>query len=405
VQVILTVPIKWSRMTREFDPKYPLAYCTNVHAGTGFAEMFANLTAFVPRVQDYRSRRGPMGIGLWFSNQSVVEARQAGNLKRLRDWLEVSLLVPFTANAFPQGDFHQAIVKYDVYQPDWSTAARLEYTLAVVRLMDELAPRDCELSVSTLPLGWTTPATDDSFLRKCAQNLLAVCRELESMEQSGGRLAYLCLEPEPGCILDSSEDVVGFFERWLLADQNQSAAVRRYLRVCHDVCHSAVMFEAQTAAIDRFQRAGIEIGKVQISAAVEANFVDLGTADRQKILTALHQFQEPRYLHQTNVQRPRGDATLFDDLSQAFAVVPDPISTCWRVHFHVPIFLSDLGPLRTTNYEIEQFLRAVVGLKMPQHFEVETYAWNVMPPSHAPNDLAAGIAAELDWVSELYRGM
>ncbi len=389
----------------EFDPKYPLAYCANVHAGTSFAEMFANLCHWVPRVQDYRSQRGPMGIGLWFSNQSVIEAQRPENLKRLRDWFELNSLVPYTSNAFPQGDFHLPIVKYDVYQPDWSTAARTAYTLAVIRLMDELAPRDCEISVSTLPLGWPTPAVDDSFFQKCAENLLAVCRELQSLEQTIGRLAYLCLEPEPGCILDSSADVVGFFERWLLPKNNQSDSVRRYIRVCHDVCHSAVMFESQYAAIERFRSTGIEIGKVQISAAVEANFVDRGTADRQTIMSALHQFQEPRYLHQTNVQRRTGDATLFDDLSQAFAEVPDPINTRWRVHFHVPIYLSEIGPLRTTNDEIGQFLRGVSGPNIPRHFEVETYAWSVLPPSHAPNDLAAGIAAELDWVSELRRTM
>ena len=392
-------------MSIESDAKYPLAYCTNVHAGTGFAEMSANLRNWVPRVQEYRSQRGPMGIGLWFSNRSVVEARQTENLKQLRYWLDVNSLVPFTANAFPQGDFHQPIVKYDVYQPDWSTAERLNYTLAVVRLMDELAPRDCEISISTLPLGWPTPAPTDTFFQDCARNLLAVCRELETLERKSGRLAYLCLEPEPGCILDSSDDLVNFFERWLLADASHAASVRRFLRVCHDICHSAVMFESQTAAIERFRRAGIAIGKVQISAAVEANFVDRGAADRQQIMSALHQFHEPRYLHQTNVLRAGDECILFDDLSQALSDVPDPANTRWRVHFHVPIFLSELGPLRTTNDQIEQFLRGLIGHDMPLHFEVETYAWNVLPPSHAPNDLAAGIAAELDWFNELRRGM
>jgi hypothetical protein len=169
-------------MLNEFDAKYPLAYCTNVHAGTCFAEMFANLRNWVPRVQEYRSQRGPMGIGLWFSSQSVIEAQRPENLKRLHDWLDENSLLAFTANAFPQGDFHQPIVKYDVYRPDWSTAARLEYTLAAVRLMDELAPREYEISVSTLPLGWPKPQPTDAFF-ELRRKSVGRRSELEMLEQ------------------------------------------------------------------------------------------------------------------------------------------------------------------------------------------------------------------------------
>ena len=33
-----------------------------------------------------------------------------------------------------------------------------------------------------------------------------------------------------------------------------------------------------------------------------------------------------------------------------------------------------------------------------KHFEVETYAWNVLPEEHQVSNLADGIAKEMTWV-------
>jgi hypothetical protein len=35
-----------------------------------------------------------------------------------------------------------------------------------------------------------------------------------------------------------------------------------------------------------------------------------------------------------------------------------------------------------------------------QHYEVETYAWNVLPKEHQVANLADGIAREMNWVRE-----
>jgi hypothetical protein len=345
-----------------------------------------------------------MGIGLWFSHQSVVEASQAKNRKRLRDWLERNSFVPFTANAFPQIDFHQPVVKHAVYEPDWTAPERLAYTRAVFALLHELNAAGLELSVSTLPLGWPRggfgQAPDAGFFRACAEQLLSVCRWLEQLEQSLGRLAYLCIEPEPGCVLDSSDDVIRFFDEWLSSELPQRQLVRRYLRVCHDICHSAVVFEPQSVAVAKYRAAEIAIGKVQISSALEARF---GSAkiDNLKTAAALQQFVEPRYLHQTSVQL-REQVILFEDLDRAFLEVKDPAGSRWRTHFHVPVFLSDLGTLHTTNGEIRAFAKAVPADSALKHFEVETYAWSVLPSDLQRDGIVGGIARELNWARDLW---
>ena len=48
--------------------------------------------------------------------------------------------------------------------------------------------------------------------------------------------------------------------------------VLRHIQVCYDVCHFAVGFRRPGGTVlEKFEEEGIEIGKIQISAALEAN--------------------------------------------------------------------------------------------------------------------------------------
>jgi hypothetical protein len=84
----------------------------------------------------------------------------------------------------------------------------------------------------------------------------------------------------------------------------------------------------------------------------------------------------------------------FDDLERAFDEAPNGV---WRVHFHVPVDTEFLGPLGTTRREIGEFLAAVKPEDGIRHYEVETYAWNVLPMNLRRDSLARGIADELIW--------
>jgi hypothetical protein len=72
------------------------------------------------------------------------------------------------------------------------------------------------------------------------------------------------------------------------------------------------------------------------------------------------------------------------------------------VHFHVPIYLAEFGRLHSTQEQIGQCLQAARKHSTCQHFEVETYAWGVLPPELKQPDLAAGIAEELKWFQQLW---
>ncbi|MBW3595668.1 MAG: metabolite traffic protein EboE [Planctomycetes bacterium] len=372
-----------------------VGYCTNVHAGADWPAARENLARHALAVKEAVRPKATMGVGLWLAAQAARQLLEDNRIVAARDWLEEVGLTPFTFNGFPYGDFHQPVVKHRVYQPTWWEEARLAYTLDLIEIQHVLLPPAMEGSISTLPIAWPEPKPNDEQLRKAAKQLSAVAERLARLEAEEGRLISLCLEPEPGCYLQRSEDIVRYFKDYLLPAGDE-AIIRRHLRVCHDVCHAAVMFEDQADVLQRYREAGIEVGKVQVSAAIHVPLDRLDAAQRENALQQLTAFAEGRYLHQT-VVGPEGE--FFEDLPQALAAHGDSrgVHAPWRIHFHVPIYLVRFGALETTQDEIIRCLEAVRDYSRVSHFEVETYAWSVLPEELQQPQLADGIAEEIRW--------
>lgn len=396
------------------EPKLKTGYCCNVHGGTTLAEVKLNLDRFACEVKKQVLPSDVMPIGLWLSESAMADlgdetAAQVDATHAFGDWLAERGLDPFTFNGFPLGDFHQDVVKHQVYLPTWADTSRLDYTkkLAIVQstLLARAGDSQTFQTISTLPLGWPPVPKDvlfdegKAFLAQCATNLHALVRFLANLKAEQGNDVVVCIEPEPGCIFDSSDEIVRFFDEYLLnTDSTLIDQTLAHLGICHDVCHSAVMFEDQATAVQAYKSAGIQIGKVQVSSAIKVDF-DQDTEAGQQKLEQLSAFSEPKYLHQTSIRCPQTGNRFYEDLSLAMSNEKVP-SGEWRVHFHVPIFAQRLGLIDTTQTEIDSFLSAAKQNEMPiQHFEVETYAWNVLPEEHLSiaGNLASGIAEEMKW--------
>jgi hypothetical protein len=235
-------------------------------------------------------------------------------------------------------------------------------------------------------------------MRAAADQLRTAAAAMKQLRERTGRVIVLSLEPEPGCLLQRSDDIVTLFNDWLLPGGDE-VAVREHLGVCHDVCHAAVMFEPQAEVLRKYAAAGIKVGKVQISAAVAVNFDALLPVDRAAAFAQLSGFHEPRYLHQTCISRGASQPLFHEDLHLALAAVPQGAAPQgeWRTHFHVPVYLERFGQLTATQNEIRECLAAIGSTSDCRHFEVETYAWNVLPQELRVPELAAGIAREIDW--------
>jgi hypothetical protein len=381
-----------------------LGYCTNVHAGATYQQTLANLETYAAKVRELVSPAAPMGVGVWLASSAAREVLASGRTAELSDWLGARGLLPFTLNGFPHGDFHQPVVKFRVYQPDWSDERRLAYTTDLVDILACLLPEGAEGSISTLPIGWGADFQESpEKISAAGRHLRAIAGHMARVEAERGRLIHLNLEPEPGCYLTTSEDLVRFYEQHLLPGGNEHA-IRRHLRVCHDVCHAAVMFEEQAESIERYHRAGIQIGKVQLSSAIRARFDMLAEAQRAACLEQLRGFAEDRYLHQTSIRPVAASVSqqFVEDLPRALDMAAGDAGLCgeWRVHFHVPLYLARFGLLETTQQTVFDCLAALRRFSEVKHFEVETYAWGVLPQELQVDDLATGIADEMRWVLE-----
>jgi hypothetical protein len=375
----------------------PIGYCTNVHAGADLAQTRANLERYALDVKQRVSPDGPIGVGLWLSARSARQMVEEGRIDEWADWLARVGLTPYTFNGFPHGDFHEPVVKHKVYLPTWSDVERADYTRVLIALQHRLLPAGLEGTISTLPIAWGQPSLADNDLLAAGTHLFAVAENLQRLEQETGRLISLCLEPEPGCVLQRGGDVVAFFEKYLLRGRDERV-VRRYLRVCHDVCHAAVMFEEQADVLRRYHRAGIAVGKIQVSSAVCLPLDRLPAEQRAAAVSQLAAFNETRYLHQTSIRStPESEPVFFEDLPLALA---SKLVGEWRVHFHVPIYLERFGLLEATQWAILDCLRTTRELGLMPHLEAETYAWGVLPAELRQPELAAGIADELLWLRQ-----
>ena len=202
-----------------------------------------------------------------------------------------------------------------------------------------MLPAGAAGSISTLPIAWGTPPPSDGELDVRGGGASQVAARLAQLEADTGRFICLCLEPEPGCVLQRSGDLVSFFERFLLRGPDERV-VRRHLRVCHDICHQAIMFEDQAEVLRAYRNAGIGVGKVQVSSAVCMPLDRLAGDGACGGCRATAGFNEERYLHQT-VIRASGAAPVFhEDLPLALARPAMCRRGEWRVHFHVPIYLE-----------------------------------------------------------------
>jgi len=309
-------------------------------------------------------------------------------------------LVCHTLNAFPHGDFHGQSVKDRVYRPDWSDPARLDYTLACGELLAALLPADAVGSISTLPLGFKGHPHGPGFFAAALDRLVDLATAWARLRERTGRTIRLAIEPEPFCLIETTDEALDFFTRLLRAAEARGAerACREHVGLCYDVCHQAVEFEDAADAIGRLTAAGIRINKVQVSCAIELDRPADPTARE-----ALSRFAEPRYLHQTFARTSGGEILAIEDLGAAHARQPPREwldATAWRVHFHVPVDAERIGPLGTTRGELRRALAAIGRLAEMPHLEVETYTWPVMPGAEA-GGVVAGLARELVATREL----
>lgn len=368
-----------------------LAYCTNVHRGESWSETFAALERHVLPVRRRVAPGRAYAIGLRLSQRAAAELAHPPTLGAFRRWLDREDCYVFTVNGFPYGSFHGTRVKEQVYAPDWAQPERLAYTQQLFELLAELVPAGVGASVSTVPASFKAFIEADPARRQAIfANLSACARHIEGLAQRTGVDLHLGLEPEPLCLLETTEETLAFFDEWCTRESDASYLLRR-VGVNYDCCHLAVEFESPQTALDRLAAAGLRLSKLHLSSALRVRPDEEGR-------DALQAFVEPTYLHQVVVGSGTAVRRRFADLPEALAdSEPSQPDDEWRVHFHVPLHAPPGAPFQDTR---DHLLGALDWLaKHPeacQHLEMETYTWEVLPPA-LRLDIEEQLVREYEW--------
>jgi hypothetical protein len=385
-----------------------LSYSTLVHPGDNWELMSQSLRTYVPRVKARVSPNQPFGLSLRLaalSAEALVKDRAAR--EALKSFMAENDLYLYTVNAFPYGAFKDTIVKEQVYEPDWRSEERTQYTINVADILADVAPEGLSPSIQTAPLGFKPRVTGPDVVASYTEHVLRVVAHLVGIEARTGKTVTLALEPEPRCFLETTDETIDYFTQHLYSGRSAErlaklanipvsdaiGALRRHLGVVFDIGHQAVGFEDIPVSLQKLVDAGVPILKLQEVAAMHMPQVTDETVE------ALQRFAQTVYLSQT-VEKKDGKITKFLNLEDAFAArIADPGPREWRTHFHVPVFLDDLGgKFGTTRFALEQALKMHKEKPLSGQLEIETYTWDVLPDHLKTGDIVDYVCREIEWV-------
>lgn len=394
-----------------------LTYCTNIHAGETWADHFESLKEKFPLIKEQVSATESMGIGLRLSNTASVDLQDIKKLEEFKSWLKYNDAYVFTMNGFPYGDFHNAVVKDQVHSPDWTTNERLDYTIRLFEILAELLPSGMDGGISTSPLTYRYWYSSEEELRQvkllATGNVISVLEKLFLFRKDRGIVMHLDIEPEPDGMLETGKEFIDWYQNILLpmarkvlpsrlniTEGEVIEAVRQHICLCYDVCHFAIGYEPHQDVLYELAEKNIRVGKIQISAALKSDLPS--DPDYRKLISdAFSGFNEPTYLHQVVAKKNNQDLIRYRDLPEALEDIQNPDVNEWRAHFHVPVFLEDMGMLKSTQSDIIEVLKIQKAEPFTSHLEVETYTWEVLPDSlKAPMDQS--ISRELNWVKDVF---
>ncbi len=386
-----------------------LSYCTNIHPGENWKITFENLQKNVPAIKQQVSPNSDFGLGLRLSNIASEELGFSDNLKDFKSWLDSNGLYVYTMNGFPYGNFHHERVKDAVHAPDWTTTKRIDYTRRLFKQLAFLMPPGISGGISTSPISykhWHASANEKKeALAQGASHMAQIAVFLYELEAETGKYLHLDIEPEPDGLLENTQDVLSFFNEYLLEAVKKTFApkginantagvlLKKYITLCYDICHYSLAYEDPQNTFPLLAENGIKVGKIQVSAALKILWNERSIAE---IWEMLSEFDEPVYLHQVT-ELSDNDVTTYPDLPVVLREQKEFKEL--RAHFHVPIFLKEYGHLYSTQDDILKVVAYVRKHAVTEHVEVETYTWEVLP-AQLKLDITESIIRELHWLKE-----
>src|ERR1700754_2035077 len=271
-----------------------LTYSTLVHQPDNWDQLWKSVNTYLPAVKARVAPDQKFGVCLRTSAPSAeLLSTDPSKVADLKTFFADNDLYLSTANAFVYGVFKKQIIKEDVYEPDWQTPERREYTKQVANLLAELAPEGVNPSIQSAPLGFKPKVTGDHVVDEYTANVIDVVAHLVELKKKTGKTVTLGLEPEPRCYLETTDETIAYFKNYLFSGQtaqklatktglneaDAAQAMRDYTGVVFDIGHQSVGYEDIPASLRKLVAAGVPIVKLQEAASMHIPNVTPQTVD------------------------------------------------------------------------------------------------------------------------------
>ena len=310
------------------DGSLHLTYCTNIHPPTAGRRSTPTCGGIAPALKARLSpsRRSASACGCRRATRascSTAIASTSSARSSTREGLYVAHHQRLPVRAVPRHAGQGGRLRARLAR----RRRGCDYTLDLIEILARArCPTGVDGGVSTAPLSykpWMHDGDAGRLGRRSTRNVVRVAETLVRLRRRDGHVHPP--RHRAGARLPASRTPtrrIAFFERWLLPDGG--AAARRGARLSRDEARartcaitSASASTAATsrsstriraAALERLQRAGIRIGRVQLSSALRVRCRPIARAARG-VAERLRPFADSTYLHQVDrAQRRRARA-------------------------------------------------------------------------------------------------
>lgn len=384
-----------------------------VHAGairpvTSFADIQATVRESLAPINLALGNTSPVGVSVRLSQAALQDpALDATNLKALLGEYHLEL-------AGISGVSISGGAKEQVHHPDWRSEDRLSFMFGATNLMSGIAGEEGpEIGITTNALSHRS-WLDIDFPGNWAAltlNIVRVVQHLATIREKTGTTMHIDLEVEPGSVLRDTDDVIRFWNDWLLTrgaamlsdkmqvtDGTAVDAMNRHIRLALDTAHAAVVGDDAAASLDRLTEAGVGIGRLQVSSALEVTVPGDGNG-RTELLGHLDAIRSEKLLQQVVATRDGDIVQRYDDLPPT--VESTSAGETWRIHTHAPVLADRYGIWRSTREDAAAWVREIVsrGIDVGM-IELRSANWDVVPADDR-GEIEEMIAREAEWVRSL----
>lgn len=397
--------------------KTHITYCTNIHNNVNWEKTLQNLNKYTINIKKNITYNKKFGIGLCLSNTIVNQLIKVENINLFKNWLTYNNMYILTLNGFVYKHFHKKNIKENIYKPDWSTKKRLLFTKKLIHLFSDIMTEK-NGSLSTVPIFYkkTIDRYKEKYkiLQKSIINLMEITIILITISKEKKKNLYLCLEPEPDCFLENTNDILNFFNHYLVPYGSEylnknykyplnfaRKQIRKYIQICYDICHFSIQYEKPEETFTTLRKNNIKIGKIQLS-----SLLNIQTPKNKKIklkeAKQLSMYGKTQFLHQVRTYDKTKNSTNYSDLTRVTDVKPilETREYNWRIHYHIPLYRKTYDTYNTTQEYIKKVIQQINPTK-ENHLEIETYTWEALHKKQKVN-VVESIVKEYKYILEMF---